>query len=134
MRSKKITTSNNVFKCIIRTIVRTELKPFRKEFKNELDKTEKRLDDKWNWRFSQFERRMDQKFFTFNGNLDNKFESTVTKFRDEIMTALDQITGMFKKHEEEFEIFRSQHKRLIRLEEKVEVLEKIHPQGKHMVV
>lgn len=72
---KKVSSiqSGNTFKTMVRSVV-----------KEELTTVEKRLDDKWNWRFTQLEERFD--------SLEDKF----SKFRDEIMTGIDQITGMFK--------------------------------------
>lgn len=107
--------NSNTFQTIVRTVVREEVK-------SEVEKVEKRLDDKWDLRFSAFEERMDE-----------KLENTFKKFRDEIMTAIDQLTGMFKKHFEEHEILNGQHKRINDLEDKVEVLETIHPQGQHVL-
>lgn len=117
---KKISSSQNenVFKSMVRSVVKEELIPV----KEELIQVEKRLDYKWNMRFAQFEDRFDE--------LEDKFN----KLRNDVMTGIDQITGMFKKHDDEHQILSSQHQRLIDMEDKVESLEKIHPQGQHIVV
>ena len=93
MKTNKLTSSDNVFHTIVRTVVREEVK-------SEIEKVEKRLDEKWDFRFFKFEEKMEE-----------KLENTFKKFRDEIMTAIDKITGIFKKHDEEHDILSGQHKR-----------------------
>ena len=103
------TGTHNVFQTVIRKVV-----------KEELEIVEKRL-------VTTLDERIHNKFVDF----EDKVEDKLSKFRNEIMTAIDQLTGMFKKHFEEHEILNGQHKRIIGLEEKVESLEKIHPLGQH---
>ncbi len=105
MKTIKQSSSNNIFQTVIRKVVREELETVETRLVKTLDE-----------------------------RIDEKLENTFRKFRDEIMVGIDQITGMFKKHEEEHEILSGQHKRLIDIEEKVEVLEKIHPQSRHLAV
>lgn len=98
MKTNKQTSSNNVFPTIVRKVVREELAD-----------TEDRLTKKLDYR-------MDQKFVEFEERIEEKLENTLRKFRDEIMTGIDQITGMFKKHDEDHRILSSQHQGLIDLE------------------
>lgn len=119
MKKTSSSQNENVFKSMVRSVVKEELIPV----KEELIQVETRLN-----------RRMDLKFQEFKEEIDEKLDNTYRKFRDEIMTTLDQIMGMFKKHDDEHQILSSQHQRLIDMEDKVESLEKIHPQGQHIAV
>lgn len=112
MKANKQTASNNVFQTIVRKVVREELVDTE-------DRLTKKLDYRIDQRFAEFEEKIDEK---------------LNKFRNEIMIGIDKITGMFKKHNDEHEILNGDHKRLVAIEEKVEILEKIHPQGQHATV
>ncbi len=72
--------------------------------------------------------------FKFENKLDDvkqEFETTVSKFKDEFYTRIDPILKEVVTSREDRLIGTQQH---IRNEKKIEKLEKIHPQGKHLAV
>lgn len=114
---KKVSSNpnGNIFTTIVRTVVKEELIPV----KEELVQVEKRLN-----------RRMDLKFEEFKEEIIGMFR----EFRNDIATMKNEIMGELKTVREEQIILSSQHSRVVDLEDKVENLEKIHPQGQHAAV
>jgi hypothetical protein len=49
------------------------------------------------------------------------------------MVTLDKIMGLFKNHHEEHDILSDQQRRVNENSERLEKLEQIHPNNKHMV-
>jgi len=70
--------------------------------------------------------------FKFENKLDDieqKFEAKLTKFRDGFYTKIDPILKEVKTNHEERVIAAAQHRRN---QDRIEALEEIHPQGKHV--
>lgn len=71
----------------------------------------------------------EQKFETKLDNVKQMFEETVTKFKDEFYTKIDPILKEVVANREDRLIGSEQH---LRNKVRIEKLEKIHPQGKHL--
>lgn len=76
---------------------------------------------------------IDQKFdIKFDQKLDaleDRFEAKITEFKDEFYTKIDPILKEVVASREDRLMGTQQH---IRNERRIEKLEKIHPQGKHL--
>lgn len=80
---------------------------------------------------SKFENALSKQEFKFENKLDEieqKFEAKLTEFRDDFYTKIDPILKEVTASREDRTIGAEQHRRN---EERIEKLEKIHPQGKH---
>jgi hypothetical protein len=104
------TPTNNVFKTMVHTVVREELAP-----------VEQRLN-----------RRMDLKFEELKEDVVDSVKNIMGQFRNDIATIKDEIITELKAVREEQTILSSQHSRVVDLEEKMEKLERIHPQGQRV--
>lgn len=104
--SKKLQskTNGNIFKSIVRNVVQEELV-----------KSEKRL-----------ERRLT---LSLMEKIDDKFETSFTKYRNETVNKLDKVIGELKKGYEELTAHLGRHDAT---EKRLEDLEAIHPDGKHI--
>ena len=60
---------------------------------------------------------------------EEKFEAKITEFKDEFYTKIDPILKEVTASREERVVRAEQHRRN---EERIERLEKIHPQGRHL--
>jgi len=69
---------------------------------------------------AKFENKIDE--------LEQKFENKLTEFRDNFYTKIDPILKEVQASREDREIGAEQHKRN---QDRIESLEKLHPQGKH---
>ena len=109
---KNSKSNGNVFKTVVRGVVKEELKPIEKR----LDKTEVLLE------------KLDEKIDGVEARLDEKIDNSFRKYRDDVLTGLDPIMGEIKAVREEQaagSMLRGE------LEERVDGLESIHPQGQH---
>lgn len=101
-----------VFKNIVREVVREEIKkeiaPFRSEIKKD--------------------------FILFKDKVLGEVREIMKKFRNDLAGMKDEIIGELVKSREETTILRGDHQRVLDLEDKVEDLEKIHPQGQHLAI
>lgn len=101
---KKTTASNNVFKTIVRDVVKEELAPVNRRFES-----------------------VDRRFDSVEEKLE-RIEIAFQKFRNDIINHIDHFVGEIKTYREEQTINAGQHQRF---DDRLETLEKIHPQGKH---
>lgn len=99
-------SNGNVFKSIVRGVVREELVVM-----------EKRQDKK----FDNLTRNVTEK-------IDEKFDENFIKYRDEVLTKMDKAIAEMKKKNEEIAVHAGQH---AQINDRLEGLEKIHPDGKH---
>lgn len=99
IKNKRPKNSNGVFKKVVREVVKEELQGTEKKLKNELQGIEERLDRK----------------------IDNSFQ----KYKDEVVTGLDQVMGELQTIREEFTMHQGQHEEI---NERLEQLE-THPQS-----
>ena len=104
--------TETVFKNIVREVVREEIKP-----------VEERLIKGLDIKFSQFK---DEIIFSIKAML--------TDFRSEMAGMKDEIISELVKSREETTILKGDHQRVLDLEDKMEDLEKIHPQGQHPTI
>lgn len=106
MVKKVVRKSNgNVFKAVVRGVVREELGKFEERVEKRFDKNEFWLE-----------------------KLDQKIDTTFRKYRDDVLTKMDEVVGELKTTREEQSAELMLHEEL---EERVENLESIHPKGKH---
>lgn len=75
------------------------------------------------------ERRFDNKLDQKLDNQEQKFEKTVTNLKDKFYTKIDPILKEVVASREDRLIGSEQH---LRNKDRIEKLEKIHPQGKHL--
>ncbi len=108
-KTVKKSNGNNVFKTVVRGVIREELQvvreeihEVREEIKNKLRNTQEQLEE--------------------------KVENTYRKYRDDVLTKMDSLIGEIKTDREEQAAQSMLHEEL---EERVENLESIHPQGQH---
>ncbi len=71
----------------------------------------------------------DSKFENKLDKLELKFETKVTEFKDEFYTRIDPILKEIVDSREDREIGAEQH---LRNQDRIDKLEKIHPQGNHL--
>lgn len=77
----------------------------------------------------------------FEERFEKKMDGKVTQlreeakdYRDDILSKIDDVMGQLQDARDEQVITASLHRRVINLEDKVEGLGRIHPQGKHASV
>lgn len=104
--------NGNVFKTVVRSVVREELGKFEEQVEKQFHKIDERFDKNESW----LER------------LDQKIDSTFRRYRDDILTKLDEMMGELKAIREEQAAQLGLHRDV---EERVENLETIHPHGQH---
>ncbi len=63
--------------------------------------------------------------------VEERLESSFGKYRDELMTKLDNIVGQLQDMRDEMAAGSGDHRRLIDVEDRVEKLESLHPEGQH---
>lgn len=90
--------SENVFNSITKKIVKEELVPVGEEILKV--KIELKLEIK---------------------NAVERLEKSLLEFHNEVMNGIDQITTLFKHHEEELEILIGDHARIIKIEEYLKI-------------
>lgn len=115
------TPTNNIFKTIVRTVVREELAP-----------VETRLNEKIDRKFEQFEERLDSRFLAFEERMDEKLDNSFRKYRDDVMKGIDKVMGELQTIRQEQTMHQGQHQDFHEVETRVEKLEEIHPQGQHI--
>jgi len=106
-KSSSPKTNGNVFKSIVRTVVREEM-----------GGAEKRLD-----------RRFEILTQDVLDKIDDKFEDSFTKYRDETLTKLDKILGEVKKRNEESTAHIGSHREI---NNRLDDLVRIHPHNRHV--
>ncbi len=111
----KTNRSDNVFSSITRKIVKEELAKNNSVSDKRFTNLESRFDGLEN-RFDSLENRFDSLEDRFD-DMENRFIT----FKNEIMNGIDKISGMFMKHNEEYEIIRGDHARLIKIEEYLKI-------------
>ena len=72
---------------------------------------------------------IDQRLDLKLGEQEEKFEAKITEFKDEFYTKIDPILKEVVASREDRVLAAEQHRRN---EDRIEKLEKIHPQGKHL--
>ena len=111
--------NGSVFKSVVRGVVQEEL------VKTEI-KLEKRLT-------TNLTDVIDQRFEILTKNLtekiDEKFDENFTKYRDDVLTKMDKAIAEMKKNNEEIAVHSGQH---AQINDRLETLDKIHPDGKHI--
>ncbi|MBI4067487.1 hypothetical protein HY407_03815 [Candidatus Gottesmanbacteria bacterium] len=103
---KKTATSNNVFKKIVREVVRDEILP-----------VEKRLNA-----------RMDIKLEGFKEEIVSEVKGLLTKLRSDFAKMKDEIVGELKGMREEFTMHQGQHDEI---KDRLDKTDAIHPLGRH---
>lgn len=106
MKKQKNQLSNNVFKGVVREVVREEFQP-----------VEKRLNEK-----------LEIKFETHKEDILQGTKDLLTDFKSDFATMKDEIVGEIKAMREEFTIHQGQHDEIT---ERLDKLGAIHPQGRH---
>ncbi|OGG10543.1 hypothetical protein A2699_06275 [Candidatus Gottesmanbacteria bacterium RIFCSPHIGHO2_01_FULL_43_15] len=107
----KNTPKGNAFVNIVRGVVREEMRGFEKRQEVKFNQLEQKLINK-----------IDEK-------INEKFEESFAKYRNETLTKLDAaIARLDKRHEEQI-AHDGQHEEI---GERLEDLESIHPQGRHV--
>lgn len=110
VKSVTAKTNGNVFKTIVRTVVREEVPTIvRKEMKP--------LGEELRGEFTSFKEEMSE-----------KMENLYTKYRDDVLIKLDAAIGKLKKTDEEQTMHSGQHQDI---SDRLDGLESIHPRGKH---
>ncbi|KKS97757.1 MAG: hypothetical protein UV73_C0005G0034 [Candidatus Gottesmanbacteria bacterium GW2011_GWA2_43_14] len=104
--SKK--TNGNIFKTIVQGV-----------FREELSKTEKRLEIRLEQRLTK----------NLSEVIDEKFEENFSRYRNETVNKLDGVIKELKRGYEELTVHLGRHDRT---ERRLENLEAIHPDGKHI--
>lgn len=114
--------NGNVFKSIVRGVVQEEL-----------IKTEKRLDKKFENLTLDLTEKIDEKFETASRDLtekiDEKFDENFTKYRDDVLTKMDKAIAEMNKNNEEIAVHSRQH---AQINDRLETLDNLHPGGKHI--
>lgn len=105
--------NGNVFKTVVRSVIKDELKPI----KEEIEKVEKRLGEK----LEGVEARL-------NESLDEKIDKSFRQYRDDVLTGLDPLMGEIKAVREEQAAHTLNHEDI---NDRIDTLEAIHPQGQH---
>lgn len=104
--------TETVFKNIVREVVREEIKrelvPTRDGIRAEI--------------------------ISFKEEILREVREMMKKFRSDFATMKDEIIGELVKSREETTILKGDHQRVLDLEDKMEDLEKIHPQGQHVTI
>lgn len=104
--------TETVFKNMVREVVREEIKkeiaPVRSEIKRD--------------------------FILFKDEVLGEVRELMKKFRSDLAGMKDEILGELVKFREETTILRGDHQRVLDLEDQVEDLERIHPQGQHLAI
>ena len=124
--SKKHPSSTKVFQSMVKTTVHEEMTEFKDDLKLYLNEE---IDKK----FKQHDEKMDNRFRFFKDDVLNSVKDLVSLFRNDIASLQYKILAELQTNREEQTILSSQHKMILDLEEKVETLEKIHPQGRHVL-
>lgn len=75
------------------------------------------------------DQKLDKKLTLRLDEQEQKFETKLTEFRDDFYTKIDPILKEVTASREERTIAAEQHRRN---QDRIEKLEKIHPQGKHL--
>ena len=61
--------------------------------------------------------------------IDDKFDDNYTSYRDDVLTKMDKAIAEMKKNNEEIAVHAGQH---TEINDRLENLENIHPNGKHI--
>ncbi len=102
---------------MVRTVVKEELIPLRKEMVD----LEKRLDEK-----------IDVKFWRFEENMDQKLDDTYRKYKDDVLSKMDEFITEVRTYRDEQDAHQLQHHDLNTLPQRIEDLERIHPNNQHI--
>ncbi len=78
--------------------------------------------------------RMDEKFADQEEKMDTRFKYFKEDVIHEMLDIKDVIMSELKANREEQTILSSQHDRILTLEDKMDKLESIHPQGQHQTI
>ena len=73
-------------------------------------------------------------FVLFKDEVLGEVRELLKKFRSDLADMKDEIIGELVKSREETTILKGNHQRVLDLEDKMEDLEKIHPQGQHLTI
>lgn len=127
---KPVKKSNgNVFKTIVRSVVKEELVKSEKRLEQSLVQ---RIDQKFGLLSQHLTERIDgkieRKFTVLTENLIEHMNQLFAKYRDETLTKLDTVISKLQKTNEEQTIHTGQHEAS---EERLVKLEEIHPHGQH---
>lgn len=122
--SKKYPSSTNVFGSVVKTTVHEEMTEFKGDLKQYLNEEIEK-------KFKQHEEKTDNRFRFFKDDVLNGVKDLVGLFRNDIASLQNKILAELQTNREEQITLSGQHSKLLNLEDKVDALEKIHPQGQH---
>lgn len=117
--------TNGVVKTIVREVIREEIKTLEHKFNDGLGNMEGRFDSK----LTDMEGRFDSKLTDMEERIDEKIDNSFRKYKDEVLTGLDKVMGELKSLREESSAHQLHHGRI---NERVDVLESIHPGSRHV--
>ncbi len=143
MKTATSKTNGNVFKTIIRsvvreevtTIVRKEMKPLREELRKEMGSFKQEMKgemgsfkQEMKGEMGSFKQEMKGEMGSFKEEMTENMEGLYAKYRDDVLTKLDVAIGTLKKTDEEQAMHSGQHDAIA---DRLDALESIHPRGKH---